>query len=192
MNKTLTKLFSVHWYGRWWIIFILYSVLQHDCTYDMVFICKQFLHCGLNLSSYFGWFPLAILKRKEAKASSFACCQATLRLWQQYYLPISSWTSQTDRQSHIDSNCYIKYQCCLANQIKELNLSYRSGSAGELLKSSRVLTWVTCSVKRLLTRSPEEPGRSSTRTTDGWQRFGWMSSRTSSTSSHLVSHTFAW
>uniref|UniRef100_M4AFK1 Polypeptide N-acetylgalactosaminyltransferase n=2 Tax=Xiphophorus TaxID=8082 RepID=M4AFK1_XIPMA len=65
-------------------------------------------------------------------------------------------------------------------------LPVRSGSVEGLWRSSHALTWATCSERQRPTRSPEERGRSSTRTTAAWQRSGWMSSRTSSTSSLLI------
>lgn len=69
-------------------------------------------------------------------------------------------------------------------------LPHRSGSVEGLWRSSRVLTWVTCSERRRPTRFPEERDRSSTRITAAWRRSGWMNSRTSFTSSLLVRQAF--
>lgn len=64
---------------------------------------------------------------------------------------------------------------------------HRSGSVEGLWRSLRALTWVTCSERPRPTHFPEERDRSSTKIIDGWQKSGWMSLRTFSTLSHLVS-----
>ncbi|XP_061648620.1 polypeptide N-acetylgalactosaminyltransferase 13 isoform X9 [Phyllopteryx taeniolatus] len=65
-------------------------------------------------------------------------------------------------------------------------LPVRSGSAAVPWRLSRVPMLATCSGRLLLTVSPEERAKSSTKTTGGWQKSGWMISKISSISYHQI------